>query len=125
MISLKLGLHFFLFQINSPVKDCHIKIANITVLKRSFVRNSVTDNLIDRGAARLWELVVVEGAGVALPVHTGLVHDPVDLVCGDPGPDNGGALVQHLPAQSAGHPQVLYLVVIQGSDIGVAPELHL
>ena len=74
--------------------------------------------LIDTGAAGLGELVVVERTaeeftidtcpaelwripGIALPVHSRFVYDPVNLIRGNPGPHRGRCLVQHLHITSS------------------------
>lgn len=44
------------------------------------VRYPVADDLVDRGAAAVREVVVVEWAWIAFTLDAGLVHHAVDLV---------------------------------------------
>jgi hypothetical protein len=57
-----------------------VTVANVSVLQRSVVGDSVADDLVDRGAARLGKLVVVEWRRIAVSFHARLVHHPVHLV---------------------------------------------
>lgn len=64
-----------------PILVCgHVKIEDIAILKRSLVGNSVTDDLIDRGAATSREVVVVAGRRVRTSIDDKIVHNCVDLL---------------------------------------------
>mmetsp|Transcript_14194 Transcript_14194/g.28313 ORF Transcript_14194/g.28313 Transcript_14194/m.28313 type:complete len:353 (+) Transcript_14194:391-1449(+) len=81
-------------------RDVHVH--DIAVLQRPVVGYAVADNLVDGGAARLGEAVVVQRARIA-PPHEGLaVGHRVDLVRGHAHLHAASGGVQHLPCGTAG-----------------------
>jgi hypothetical protein len=67
--------------------DGHVEVHDVAVTHHPVVGDAVADDLVDRGAQRLREAVVVERAGVAPPLDAQLVHVDVDLVGGHAGLD--------------------------------------
>ena len=80
-------------------RQCRLTVADVSILQLSEVGDAVTDHLVDGCAAGLGEVEVVEGRRVAVPLHTRLVHHPVNLVRGHPRPHCPGTQIQHLSAQ--------------------------
>ena len=74
-------------------------VANVAVAHGPQVGDAVADDLVDGGAARLGELVVVERRRVAVAFQAGLVRDPVDLVRRHAHRHRPRRLLQHLPSQ--------------------------
>jgi hypothetical protein len=61
------------------VVDRDVHVDNVAFLKRAVVWNAVTDDLVDRRAARFGKLHVVEWGWVALALNRGIVTHAVDL----------------------------------------------
>lgn len=63
------------------------KVDDITILQRTLIRNTVTDNLVDGSANALRVTMVVERAGIAIPLDRLFEHDFVNLIRGHAGCD--------------------------------------
>ena len=84
-----------------------VDIDDVAVSDHRVVRDAVADDLVQRGAQRLGEAAVAEGAGVGAMVDQELMADPVQLVGGDAGRDVPPDLGQCLRGEPAGHPHPL------------------
>lgn len=63
------------------------KVDDIAILQRALIRNTVTDNLVDGSANALGVPMVVERAGIAIPLDRLFEYDLVNLVSGHAGCD--------------------------------------
>lgn len=103
--------------VEAPVVHRDVHVAQIPVFEGSSVGDPVTDHLVDRGAARRGELVVVQRGRVAVPLEARLVHRPIDLVGGHPHVADSRRLVQHLAAQLARNTHPLDLLIVEDLDL--------
>ena len=87
--------------------DRDVEVADVAVDQRAVVGDAVADHLVDRGAQRLREAVVVERARVAPALDARLVADRVELVGGDPRTDGGAGEREHLAGGAPGAPHAL------------------
>ena len=87
-----------------------VDVDDVAVQQLAAVGDAVADDLVDRGAQRLGEVAVVEGARVGAAGDAGLVADAVELVGGDAGGDGLADLDQHLGRDAAGDAHALDLV---------------
>lgn len=58
----------------AAMKDSHIYVTDIAILQRTLVGYAVADDLVDAGAARLGEVVVVQWGWVTVAFDGRLVH---------------------------------------------------
>jgi len=66
--------------VESILVDSDIQIDEISVPQGAHIRDTVADDLVDRGATRLFESIVVQGRRVAATLDCCIVNDAVDLV---------------------------------------------
>src|SRR5699024_2025721 len=71
------------------------------------VGDAVADHLVERGAARLGEVLVAEGGGIRAVVEHVLVGDAVDLVGGHPRGDGLAGRGQRTGRDAAGDAHLL------------------
>ena len=100
--SLRLGVHrtdeerCIGVAVHPLAKAGDIEVDDVTVSQRPIVGDSVTDDLVDRGAQRLLVTVVVERAGVGASLERDPVAEFVELIGGHAGGDRGTHLGQHV-----------------------------
>lgn len=58
-----------------------LTVAYVTIGQWSEVRNAMADDLINRRAARSWELIVVKRRRVTVSFYARFMYNPIDLVC--------------------------------------------
>jgi hypothetical protein len=93
------------------VVNRNVNVDNVAFEERAVVRDAMTNHLIHRGAARLWEINVVERRRVAVPRKRRFVADPINLSARDAGSDRPGARIQDLASESAHCAHLLYLII--------------
>eukprot|EP00232_Nephroselmis_pyriformis_P007739 CAMPEP_0182884724 /NCGR_PEP_ID=MMETSP0034_2-20130328/19169_1 /TAXON_ID=156128 /ORGANISM="Nephroselmis pyriformis, Strain CCMP717" /LENGTH=320 /DNA_ID=CAMNT_0025017943 /DNA_START=410 /DNA_END=1370 /DNA_ORIENTATION=+ len=76
-----------------------VNVHDVPLLEGPLVGDTMADDLVHARAARLGEVVVIEGGGVRPRRHRRLVHHAVDLIRGHAGLDVGVGEVEHLAAQ--------------------------
>ena len=59
---------------------CHIDIDSVSLLQPSVVRNTVAENLINRGTDTLREVKVVDGSGIGVLADDMVVNSSVDVL---------------------------------------------
>ena len=74
----------------------HVDVDDVAVAQNTSVWDAVADDLIDRGAARLGEAVVVQRARIGAALGRLIVHHPVDLVGSHAHLHRSRCCVQHL-----------------------------
>jgi hypothetical protein len=89
----------------------HVNVDNVAVLQRSVVRHTVANDLIDRGAHTLGEIVVIERRGVRIMGNGGFVHDTVNLITCDAHAHCLATCIKHGAADDAGGAHALQLLV--------------
>jgi len=52
--------------VEALVVEGHVEVNNIAVEKNTLIGDAVADDLVDRGADGLWEVVIVERGGIRL-----------------------------------------------------------
>lgn len=62
--------------------DGHIYVTNIAILQWPLVGYAVADDLVDTGAARLGEVVIVQWGWVAVAFDCGFVHNAIQFIRG-------------------------------------------
>jgi len=60
----------------------HVEVDDIAFYQGSCVRNAVANDLIDRGAAAAWEVVIVPGRRIGACCNDKVVHDFIDRLSG-------------------------------------------
>lgn len=100
----------------SAVVDGDVDIAQISILQLPHVWNSVTNDLIHRGATALRELVVSEWTRIAISLDRRLMNDAIQLVGGNPWLTGTRRLVQTLSAEFACQFETLLLLIGQNLD---------
>mmetsp|Transcript_2541 Transcript_2541/g.5731 ORF Transcript_2541/g.5731 Transcript_2541/m.5731 type:complete len:290 (-) Transcript_2541:53-922(-) len=81
----------------------HVDVDDVAVLELVRVRDTMADHLVDRGAARLGEAVVVERRGVSAAGQCLGVHERIDLVRRHADIDKAHRRVEHLPRHAPRH----------------------
>ena len=84
--------------------DGDVDVDDVAALEFFRPRDAVADGVVDRGADRLGEALVVEGGGDhALHVDHIIVADAVQFLGGDARNDERGDHLQHLGGEPSGH----------------------
>ena len=59
----------------------HVEVDNVALLQRSCVRDAMTNNLVDRGAAATREIVVVSWRWIGSLGNDVIMHDLINFLC--------------------------------------------
>lgn len=102
----------------AAMKDGDIYVTDIAILQRTLVGYAVADDLIDAGAARLGEVVVVQWRWVTVAFDGRLVHNAIQLIRCYAHFNGFGAFVQAFASQSTGNTHCLDFVIIEYLDLG-------
>lgn len=62
--------------------DGHIYVAKVAILQWPFVGYAMADDLVDTGAARLGEVVIVQWGWVAVAFYRGFMHYAIQFIRG-------------------------------------------
>ena len=108
-----------------PVINCDINITEITILKRTSIWNSMTNDFINWCTTGFGKLVIIEWTRVAFSVYCSFMYYSVNFIGGNSCSNCSSSLVQHFSSQSTSHSHSLNIIIIQLSNIGVSPEFHL
>ena len=91
---------------------CDVEIDDVSVLERSSIWNTVTNDLINGSTAAPGEVVIVTWRWVG-PLRNDIVmHDPIDFLCSDPGGHNCMASVKGLSSYTTHPSQLLQVIII-------------
>ncbi len=96
--------------VTSLIVDGNINVDDITVLNFSVIRNTVTDDFVDRRADTFGKVVVIQRRWVAATFDRGLMDDPVNLIRGYARPECLTSDIQHFTAHLAGMAETVFTV---------------
>eukprot|EP00981_Chlorochromonas_danica_P001210 scaffold268_cov210-Ochromonas_danica.AAC.5 len=87
---------------HSLVIDSDVDIDNVSIAQDRAIRDAMADNFIDRSAAGLGIVIVVERRRIAIATDDRLMDKLVDIICGHPRLCCANRDVQHLASESPG-----------------------
>ena len=75
------AVSFIEVAVESILVNRNIAVDDVSILKRTEVRNPVADDFVDTCANALWKLMVVERTWVGVVLNDDLMNNAIDLVC--------------------------------------------
>mmetsp|Transcript_7387 Transcript_7387/g.21654 ORF Transcript_7387/g.21654 Transcript_7387/m.21654 type:complete len:241 (-) Transcript_7387:233-955(-) len=69
--------------VSAQIVRRHIDVDNVSILNFSVIRNSMTNDFVDAGADRFWEVVVIQRRRVAHAFHACFVDNAINFIRGN------------------------------------------